>query len=135
MRRFYSACSFCFCRAVVFCAGARLLWRVKDAGGKEKIDESWGNELGNKWATEKEYAKGVELYTTGFANHLKTFSDDQNVFLLCFENLDDVYTEEDEMRYGPTCKAGTNKVCHRTWLSRILNKKKDLKIEEWESDK
>lgn len=99
---------------------------------KALIDENWGDELGNQWSTEKEYAKGVALYTTGFANHLKTFSDNQNVFLLCFENLDDVYTEADEMKYGPTCKAGTNKVCHRIWLSNILNKKYGYEISEWE---
>lgn len=73
---------------------------------KALIDENWGHELGNQWSTEKEYAKGVALYTIGFANHLKTFSDTQNVFLLCFENLDDVYTEADEMRYGRLVKQG-----------------------------
>lgn len=98
---------------------------------KALIDESWGEELGNRWPNEKEYAKNVQLYTTGFANHLKQFADDQNVFLLCFENLADVYSEEDEIRFGPSCKAGEHKVCHRTWLSNILNKKYGYEITEW----
>lgn len=59
-----------------------------------------------------------------------------NVFLLCYENLNAKYTEKDEekaLKKGCTdIKKGELKKCHRTILAKILKKKYNIDVQEFE---
>ncbi|MBP5401961.1 MAG: hypothetical protein J6Y36_02255 [Treponema sp.] len=82
------------------------------------IDENWGYEFGNWWGDKPAYKKGVSKKDLRrFAKHLRDFFWDRNVFLLCFENV------------------LSGEICHRQWLSEILEKSFGLHIEEWRGEK
>lgn len=61
------------------------------------------------------------------------FDEDVNIFLLCFENLDEVYTKADEKKYpdNPYIKAGQKKKCHRTLLAEAFNEAFNMHITEY----
>jgi len=89
----------------------------------------------------KEYEKASaedkeNLYFMGFSeNDLKDIKSwkpcvTYNFFLLCFEDLDQKWTERDEKRFA-NVKAGKPKFCHRTRLARVLNELYGLNITEY----
>lgn len=99
---------------------------------KDLIDTDWGIAFA-PYSDLDHYKKDlVEEQLQQFYECLD-FEDDYNIFLLCFENLDDVYTKADEKKYpnNPYIKAGKKKVCHRTLLAEVLNERYNLNITEY----
>ena len=114
---------------------AGLYYPFKNVDGiymKDLIDADWGD-LFAPYSDLDHYKEDLE------ESQLKSFYDclnlaeDLNIFLLCFENLDDVYTKADERKFpdDPYIKAGKKKVCHRTLLAEVLNEKFNLNITEY----
>lgn len=84
------------------------------SGLLDLIDEDWSYEFGNWWGNKQEYKSGLKKKDLRiFAKHLRELQNDDNVFLLCFE---DVLAGE---------------VCHRRWLAEIIEKGFSLKIPEY----
>lgn len=99
---------------------------------REMIDEDWGEIFGNFAVSLEAYEQFINKKgLRKFYRHLKDL-EDKRLFLLCFENMDEKYTRQDEIRYQGQVKAGENKRCHRTILAKTLNEKYGLGIKEFQ---
>lgn len=114
---------------------AGLYYPFKNPDGifmKDLIDADWGGAFAPHSDLDS-YKDNLSMDDLKEFVNCLDFDEDVNIFLLCFEKLDEVYTKADERKYpdNPYIKAGKNKVCHRTKLAEKLNELYNLHITEY----
>lgn len=117
-----------------------LYYPFKNVDGiymKDLIDYDCGKPLGNYGSLNgyllNLYPEDVEEFAEILKRAEKEEADG-DVFILCFENLDECYTKADEKRMNGLVRAGQKKECHRTLLANFLNSKYNLNITEYKGE-
>lgn len=92
---------------------------------------NWNEEFGNYSNSLSEYKKNLSFVDLENFVNAVGINRRINIFLLCHENLNEIYSKEDEIKSKGLNKAGKRKKCHRTILAEQLNKIYNLNIQEY----